>query len=221
MPTPYETSQGANFRQPPPPLQEDAQALLDSAKEQGAATLEHYRETAAEQIQTLAQSAKSAADSMQDNDTLGLSHYVTDVAQSMTSLADQLRHKSADELLRQAGQLARDNPGLFITGSIALGFGLSRFLRASSPDIAGNAQVQETGDGAEKPSRPEYDPRTAADEDLVVTPAHTGDVIHSGQPGIPDPSAAATDRYQSSAPANGASPLDPAPSPTSPGKGDL
>lgn len=151
MPTTYETSQGDEPSTPPPAdqvqgLQDDAKALLDSAREQGSAKFEEYRGTAADQLENLAQTAQSAAEQLQENDTLGLSHYVTDVAQSMTSLADNLRNKSAEQLLQQAGQLARDNPALFITGSIALGFGLSRFLRASKPDLSANASSSDDSD---------------------------------------------------------------------------
>ena len=35
-----------------------------------------------------------------------------------------------------AADLARNNPALFIAGSIALGFGLSRFLKAGSAPAA-------------------------------------------------------------------------------------
>lgn len=164
-------------------------AALDSVREQGTAQFEQYRETAAEQIASLAAGAKSAAENMQDNDTLGLSHYVTDIATSMSTLAEDLRGKSAEELLHKAGKLARDNPGLFIAGSIALGFGLSRFLRSSSPDIDAGPSSHVPSDDAGNPypepasEHPEFDPRIASDEELVTTPPHTGDVHHSGQPG--------------------------------------
>lgn len=169
-------------------------AALDSVRQQGTAQFEQYRETAAEQIASLAAGAKSAADNMQDNDTLGLSHYVTDIAASMSTLADDLRGKSAEELLQKAGKLAQDNPGLFIAGSIALGFGLSRFLRASSPDIdagpASQVPSDDAGNPYPEPESPEpeskaadFDLRIASDEELVTTPPHTDDVHHSGQPG--------------------------------------
>ena len=61
-----------------------------------------------------------------------MSHYVSDIAQSMVDLADNLRGKSVDELVGEVNRLARNNPGLFIAGSVALGFGLTRFARASS-----------------------------------------------------------------------------------------
>jgi len=163
-------------------------AALDSVRQQGTAQFEQYRQTAAEQIASLAEGAKSAAQNMQDNDTLGLSHYVTDIATSMSTLAEDLRGKSADELLQKAGKLAQDNPGLFIAGSIALGFGLSRFLRASSPDINAGPSASVPSDDAGNPfpepatDEADFDPRIAADEELVTPPPHTGDVHHSGQP---------------------------------------
>jgi hypothetical protein len=140
-------SPGGNEQHKPTPqdhlhaLQEDAQAAVAGIKEQGATQFEHYRDSAAQQIETLAQSAQTAADQIEDDggDALGLSHYVTDIAQSMTTLASDMRGKSIDQLLQQAGKLARDNPALFITGSVALGFGLSRFLKASSAQTSSSS----------------------------------------------------------------------------------
>ncbi|MEB0043539.1 MULTISPECIES: hypothetical protein [unclassified Pseudomonas] len=171
-------------------LQDDAKAALQGAKEHGAAQFEQYRDTAADQINNLAQTAKSAAEQFQENDTLGLSHYVTDIAQGMTSLADNLRGKSADELLRQAGQLARDNPALFLTGSVAVGFGLSRFLKASSSGAS-------SGMGASKTPSPTADTHSGSGyktepstsgmaQGSPTPPPNTDDVYHSARPGVPD-----------------------------------
>jgi len=200
MNTTSENSTGNTQHNSAPPeehlqhLQDDAKAALESAKEHGTAQFEQYRDTAAEQLNALAQGAQSAAQQMAGSDTLGLSHYVTDIAQNMTTLADNLRGKSADELLRQAGKLARDNPALFLTGSVALGFGLSRFLRASSPSATSTssfspATSSEPGDSAGTRDQTKINPAIAADEELPVTPAHTDDVYHSARPGIPDRSA--------------------------------
>ncbi len=46
----------------------------------------------------------------------------------MSGLAN-LRGKSAEQLLHDAADLARNNPGLFIAGSIALGLAFPRFSR--------------------------------------------------------------------------------------------
>lgn len=193
MATTYENPTGGNDRETNPAaadhlqnLQDDAKAALQGAKEQGAAQFEQYRDTAAEQIETLAQSAKSAAEQLQASDTLGLSHYVTDMAQSMTTLADNLRGKSADELLQQAGKLARDNPALFLTGSIAIGFGLSRFLKASSPAAASTMASSAPSDDMGYQYKTEISSAIAADEELPIPPPHTDDVYHSARPGVTD-----------------------------------
>lgn len=119
---------------------EDAKAkahqLADEAKAQGKSQLDSYRETAADEIERVAQGAKAAAEQLEGDDRLGLSGYVSDMAQGMVQLSDSLRGKSIDELVQDVNRLARNNPALFITGSIALGFGLTRFARASSKRAA-------------------------------------------------------------------------------------
>lgn len=119
---------------------EDAKAKAkqagDQVKTQGKNQLEGYRETAADEIEKVAQSAKAAADELQGQDRLGLSSYVSGMAQSMGQFADDLRGKNVDEILQDVNRLARNNPTLFITGSIALGFGLTRFARASGKRAA-------------------------------------------------------------------------------------
>lgn len=115
---------------------EDAKAkareAAEQVKTQGKSQLEGYRETAADELEAVAQSAKAAAEAMEGQDRLGLSTYVSSMAQSMVKLSDDLRGKSVDQLFQDVNRLARDNPGLFIAGSVALGFGLTRFARASS-----------------------------------------------------------------------------------------
>jgi hypothetical protein len=115
---------------------EDAKAkarqAADQVKTQGKSQLEGYRETAADEIEKVAQSAKAAAQELEGQDRFGLSNYVSDMAQSMVQFSDSLRGKSVDELFQDVNRLARNNPALFLTGSVALGFGLTRFARASS-----------------------------------------------------------------------------------------
>lgn len=109
-----------------------ARQAADQVKTQGKSQLEGYRETAADEIEKVAQSAKAAAQELEGQDRLGLSNYVSDMAQSMVQFSDSLRGKNVDELFQDVNRMARNNPALFITGSIALGFGLTRFARASS-----------------------------------------------------------------------------------------
>ncbi|MBF8780494.1 hypothetical protein IV505_12245 [Pseudomonas fulva] len=112
-------------------IADEAGSLLNQAKTQGTEQYEQYRDTAAQQLESLKEGAQSAAEALQGKDTLGLSQYLGQLAGYLGTFADQVRHQSAEELLQKGSRLARDNPGLFIAGSVAIGFGLSRFLRAS------------------------------------------------------------------------------------------
>jgi hypothetical protein len=157
MPTFSEDTAGAQPRPASPgealhTLQDNAKDLLGTAREHGTEQFGSYRDSAAEQIEHLAKTASAAAEELQDKDTLGISHYISDIAESLGAFAASMRGKSAEEMLQQAGRLARENPALFVTGSVAVGFGLSRFLRASSPDLT--ASTSSTSSSA--PDSPQY-----------------------------------------------------------------
>ena len=109
-----------------------ARQAAEEVKAQGKSQLEGYRETAADEIERVAHSAEAAARELEGQDTLGLSGYVSDMAQGMVRFSENLRGKSVDELFQDVNRLARENPTLFIAGSIALGFGLTRFAKASA-----------------------------------------------------------------------------------------
>ena len=115
-------------------LSDEAGAALSDAKQQGAEQYEHYRDLAAEQLDSLVEGAQSAASALEGKDSLGISQYLSQLASGLGSFADQVRDKSAEDLLHSGARLARENPALFLAGSVAIGVGLSRFLRASAQD---------------------------------------------------------------------------------------
>lgn len=106
--------------------------VTEQLKSEGKAQVDQYRDVAADKIDTLADSVKAAASKLEGDDVGHLSGHIADMADSMTRLSDGLRNKSADEILRDVSRIARENPTLFIAGSIAVGFGLTRFARASA-----------------------------------------------------------------------------------------
>ncbi|NHN68859.1 hypothetical protein G7W60_13525 [Pseudomonas fluorescens] len=161
-----ERQQGPSGQARPNPIKDELNETIGSAREQADAHFGHYRDTAADQIDALARGAKSAMSELEANDTLGLSHYLADMADSMTGLAGKLRHMSAEQLLHEGSRLARDNPGLFLAGSVAVGFGLSRFLKAGSSPVAadiddpaaGHSTPPSGGFTAHEPFEPGVDP---------------------------------------------------------------
>ncbi|GGM01899.1 hypothetical protein ACFQDN_16580 [Pseudomonas asuensis] len=164
-----------------PSAQEQAEALKDKARNvadnamvQGKGQIDRYSDKAANEIETVANSFKAAASELSDQDRAGLSGYVSDIAQSMAGLADTLRGKSADELIQEAGRLARENPALFLTSSIAIGFGLSRFAKASSrKSTSTDSGMSTSGAGmdSELSSGSSYTARAGATGETTGTPS--------------------------------------------------
>lgn len=106
--------------------------LADSAVAAGKARMDSGLVEAAGQADTLARALGDTADRLRGDNQDSLASYATHMASSITSLAERLRRSSVDELAGDARRLAHDNPALFLAGSVALGFGLTRFLKASS-----------------------------------------------------------------------------------------
>ena len=156
-------------------IKDDVNEAIGSARERADAHFGQYRDTAADQIDALARGAKSAMSELEANDTLGVSHYLADMADSMSGLASKLRNKSAEQLLHDGSRLARENPGLFLAGSIAVGFGLSRFLKAGTSPVA-----TEVDDPAAGHSTPPAGGFGAQSFDPVPDPIGPGAATSSG-----------------------------------------
>lgn len=120
-------------------LKEDASSLVDDAKSEAKDKVEDLRGVAADKVDTLADGIRAAASEFEGNDIGHMSDYVTELADSLGRLSSSMRDKTGDDLLKEVTRLARDNPALFVTGSIAVGFGLSRFAKASASSPAGRS----------------------------------------------------------------------------------
>jgi len=171
-------------------LKEGVTEALGDARQQADAQFGQYRDTAADQIEALAQGAKSFVSEIESKDTLGMSDYLADMAESMSGLAGNLRGKSAEQLLHDAADLARSNPTLFIAGSVALGFGLSRFLKAGtaaayttprdSDPAMGSSNPPSGGFGAQRPYETSVPSRSDSGAGLAsgITPASPNEQDH-------------------------------------------
>lgn len=91
---------------------------------------EGAKDYAADEFEDLSQAAESAAQALNDNHHETLSSYVGEIAGYVEGMANNLRHKSADELMQNATQMARENPALFMAGSLAIGLGIARLAKS-------------------------------------------------------------------------------------------
>lgn len=126
-------------------LSTDASAAVSELKQQGSQQFEQYRDQAADQIEGLVEGAQSMASAMEGHDSLGLAQGISDMASNLGQFADRMRNKSAEELLQEGARLARENPMLFLAGTVAVGFALSRFIKASTDSAS--SQVTHADDG--------------------------------------------------------------------------
>jgi hypothetical protein len=106
--------------------------IADTAAAAGKARLDSGLSEVAGQADTLARALGETADRLKNEHQDSLASYTTHIASTVESLAERLRSSSVDELASDARRLAHSNPTLFLAGSVALGFGLTRFLKASS-----------------------------------------------------------------------------------------
>lgn len=126
-------------------IKDKASTLADEAKSEGQAEVEKIRGTAADKVDNLADSAKAAASELKGEDIGQLSDYISELAQSLGKLSSSMREKTGEDLLRDVSRLARDNPAMFVAGSIAIGIGVSRFAKASTPKQTATTSPEHSG----------------------------------------------------------------------------
>ena len=111
-----------------------ASQTFEEAQRQGKSHLDAQKDKAVEQVEKLSDALGQASARLRDEGQPSLATYTDQVASSMTSLAEKFRERSVDDLIRETKNLARREPALFLAGSVALGFAISRFFKASSTD---------------------------------------------------------------------------------------
>ncbi|NYS62227.1 hypothetical protein [Vreelandella salicampi] len=132
---PDDTSSGS-------PKQQADEAARDVKRDVGAEAREKAeagQQQFANEADNLSEAIDAAASKLDDKDREGLARYARELSSNLATAAQQLEDRSVDELASDAKRLARDNPALYMLGSIAVGFGLSRFFKASTEhDHEGN-----------------------------------------------------------------------------------
>jgi len=110
-----------------------ASSTADAAKRRGRESADRMKDTAAERAEELASALESTADDLDESDGGEMIAGVErSLAELMRRFAGGLREHEIEEFAGQLATFARRNPATFLAGSVALGFGVSRFLKATS-----------------------------------------------------------------------------------------
>lgn len=134
MTTPLPTSTGGH--QTTQPSGDATPHLSEQSRAKARDAVAGLRESAAGNVDQIADSIDAAASELNDGQVGHLSGYIHEIADKLGGFSRELREKSGDEMIRQVSRLAKENPALFLTSSVVAGFALTRFARASRPDAS-------------------------------------------------------------------------------------
>ena len=121
------------------PIGDTARELAEQAKREGAVKADAFRTSTSQKVNAIAEGARAAAGALKQEDVAQMSQYLERFAGSLQHLSGTIREKSGEELLQEANRLARENPTMFMTACVAIGFGLGRFAKAAPPEQRANA----------------------------------------------------------------------------------
>jgi hypothetical protein len=110
---------------------ERAQEAARDVTEQGKEKFEEQSDRAAAGVDDFADAVGSAASRLSELEHEGLADYANQLSTFLSDMSDTLRNKNVDDLARDVRDVAQRNPALFLLGSVAVGLGLSRFVKAS------------------------------------------------------------------------------------------
>lgn len=140
-------------------LKTAAADVAEDAKRRGREQFEARKHTAADQAEKAAGAVERFAGDLADQDLQSFADYAGQLAGGMRNFAETVRGRSIDELIGDTQRLARNNPALFMMGSVAVGIALSRFAKASSKRHSGKYQYADESSYSTQHS--EFDPVTS------------------------------------------------------------
>lgn len=107
-----------------------ATSAKDAAQSRAQGLFESGKQSAAQRIEGVAQALRSASSELGEGNQL--SHTARSFADRIERFSRTLGEREFTDLLHEAESYARREPAIFLGGAFALGFALSRFLKASS-----------------------------------------------------------------------------------------
>src|SRR4051794_32811663 len=135
-------------------LRSDAKQLGNSAADRIHSEVDRRKETTADQAKSVSSAMQRAAGEMGDAPDWIKSAF-RQGAEKMQNFADTLEQTDSRELLRNAQDFARNNPGTFLAACAAAGFAAARILKAGGQQQQQQQQQQSfQGHTANQPTRP-------------------------------------------------------------------
>lgn len=114
-------------------LREEGRRAANEVAQQAGELGRQYLEEAARQLAGFANALDAAADRLRDQNQNEVAMRTAQVADGLDEFAQKVSRQDLGSLLDTATGWAKENPAGFIGGAVAVGFALSRFLKAAEP----------------------------------------------------------------------------------------
>lgn len=123
--------------------------LMNTVKQRASAQLDTQKTRATDGLSVIAGAVRQTTQQLRNDQHDGLAQYVDRAADQLERFSNAIREKDIDELLRDARQIARRQPALFIGGSFAVGLLAARFLKSSRRDNQRSSDESGYGSGTD------------------------------------------------------------------------
>jgi hypothetical protein len=110
-----------------------ADDLRHRAADEVQARVEGQKERAAESLEGVARSLRSASEQMSDE--MGIGRYMARAAEQVDNLASFLNNREVTDLMHDVEDFARRQPAAFVGSAFALGLLGARFLKSSRDNV--------------------------------------------------------------------------------------
>ena len=117
--------------------QSAAGQVTQQAQQQATSQLESQKGRAVDSLVTVAQALRQTGQHLHQQDQSAVGGYVEQAAERIETLTNYLRARDVPQLIAETQDFARRQPGLFLSGAVALGFIGARFLMSSGQRAAG------------------------------------------------------------------------------------
>ena len=129
-------------------LKSDAQQLGSKAANRLHSEVDNRKGEAVSQAQSVSSAIEQTANNLDDNTPQWLKSAFTQGAQQIQRFADSIEQKDSRQLMSEAQNFARNNPGTFLAACAAAGFAAARVFKAGGEQQSGQ-QLRQSGQSGE------------------------------------------------------------------------
>lgn len=127
-------------------LRQDAQQLGSTAANRLHSEVDARKGAAVGQAQSVSSALNQTAEGLGENSPEWLKSTLRKGAQQIQRFADTIEQKDSRQMMNEAQNFARDNPGTFLAACAAVGFAAARVLKAGGAQQNLSTREQQFGD---------------------------------------------------------------------------